>query len=180
MTPPQRRGFGSRLIERSTSELDGAAQLEFDPAGLRYSIGVPLTASNSPIVLNVQPRHRRPIHALKGLRVIVVEDETLVAILLEDMLMELGCRSCGPPIASARRSIWWRSRPPTRPCWTSISPARRSIRSPKRWRIAISRSSSPPATARAGLIDAWRDRPIVQKPFQVEHLSDGLLAALGR
>jgi two-component sensor histidine kinase len=48
VTPPQRRGFGSRLIERSTSELDGAAQLEFDPAGLRYSITVPLTAANSP------------------------------------------------------------------------------------------------------------------------------------
>ena len=48
VTPPQRRGFGSRLIERSTSELDGVARLEFDPAGLRYSITVPLTASNSP------------------------------------------------------------------------------------------------------------------------------------
>jgi CheY-like chemotaxis protein len=30
-----------------------------------------------------------------------------------------------------------------------------------------------------GLDDAWRGRPIVQKPFQMEHLSQGLLMALG-
>lgn len=46
--PPQRRGFGSRLIERSTSELDGEAELEFAPAGLRYCVSIPLTAANSP------------------------------------------------------------------------------------------------------------------------------------
>jgi len=48
VTAPQRRGFGSRLIERSTSELDGEAELAFEPAGLRYSLTVPLTTSNSP------------------------------------------------------------------------------------------------------------------------------------
>jgi PAS domain S-box-containing protein len=49
VTPPERRGFGSRLIERSTTELDGEAQLEFAPAGLRYSVTVPLTPANSPL-----------------------------------------------------------------------------------------------------------------------------------
>jgi len=44
---PERRGFGSRLIERSTSELDGEGQLEFDPAGLRYWITIPLSPSNT-------------------------------------------------------------------------------------------------------------------------------------
>ena len=33
---------------------------------------------------------------LKGLRVLVVEDEALVALQLEDMLSELGCRVVGP------------------------------------------------------------------------------------
>jgi two-component sensor histidine kinase len=33
--PPQRRGFGSRLIERSLAQdLDGAARIEFAPGGV--------------------------------------------------------------------------------------------------------------------------------------------------
>ena len=45
--PPERRGFGSRLIERSTSELDGETEFEFDPAGVRYCVSIPLTPSNA-------------------------------------------------------------------------------------------------------------------------------------
>ncbi len=33
---------------------------------------------------------------LKGLRVLVVEDESLIAMLIEDMLTEEGCTVCGP------------------------------------------------------------------------------------
>jgi len=50
VVPPQRRGFGSRLIERSTRELDGTAELEFASAGLRYRVTIPLTRANSPSV----------------------------------------------------------------------------------------------------------------------------------
>jgi two-component sensor histidine kinase len=48
VSPPTRRGFGSRLIERSTSELEGEMQYEFDPAGVRYTVAIPLTAANAP------------------------------------------------------------------------------------------------------------------------------------
>jgi two-component sensor histidine kinase len=41
--PPERRGFGSRLIERGlTHELGGAANLEFAPTGVRCVINMPL------------------------------------------------------------------------------------------------------------------------------------------
>nr|WP_246504875.1 sensor histidine kinase [Microvirga antarctica] len=40
---PERKGFGSRLIERSIcAELDGALTMRFDPGGLRCSFSVPL------------------------------------------------------------------------------------------------------------------------------------------
>ena len=45
---PERQGFGSRLIERSTQELDGEAALEFLASGLHYRLDIPLTAANSP------------------------------------------------------------------------------------------------------------------------------------
>lgn len=43
VTEPSRRGFGSKLIERSIcAELDGALQMRFDPSGLNCSFSVPL------------------------------------------------------------------------------------------------------------------------------------------
>ena len=47
VTMPERRGFGSRLIERSTRELDGDGELVFEPAGLRYWVTIPLNSSNA-------------------------------------------------------------------------------------------------------------------------------------
>ena len=43
-----------------------------------------------------QPTEAPEAMRLKGLRVLVVEDEALVALQLEDMLSELGCRVVGP------------------------------------------------------------------------------------
>ncbi len=41
--PPAKRSFGTRLIERSmTKDLQGRARLDFDPAGLRCSLELPL------------------------------------------------------------------------------------------------------------------------------------------
>jgi two-component sensor histidine kinase len=43
VTPPERRGFGSRLIERSLrGALRGSAELEFAPDGLRCRLDLPL------------------------------------------------------------------------------------------------------------------------------------------
>ncbi len=42
--PPGRKGFGSKLIERSvTQDLGGTSEIAFDPAGLRYTCDVALT-----------------------------------------------------------------------------------------------------------------------------------------
>jgi two-component sensor histidine kinase len=41
--PPAKRSFGTRLIERSmTKDLQGKATLDFDPAGLRCTLELPL------------------------------------------------------------------------------------------------------------------------------------------
>jgi two-component sensor histidine kinase len=43
VTPPTKHSFGTRLIERSmTKDLQGSAALEFDPAGLRCVLELPL------------------------------------------------------------------------------------------------------------------------------------------
>jgi two-component sensor histidine kinase len=45
VTPPSRRGFGSRLIERSLQgQLGGEAALDYAPDGLRCHVRLPLAA----------------------------------------------------------------------------------------------------------------------------------------
>jgi two-component sensor histidine kinase len=45
VTAPRRRGFGSRLIERSLAQdLDGEVKIAFEPAGVVCSVDAPLTS----------------------------------------------------------------------------------------------------------------------------------------
>jgi two-component sensor histidine kinase len=47
VTPPSRRGFGSRLIERSlSSDLGGEVSLRFEPSGVVCTIEAPVSDSN--------------------------------------------------------------------------------------------------------------------------------------
>ena len=117
---------------------------------------------------------------LQGVRVIVVEDETLVAILLEDMLTELGCEV-----------LWTAHRVPRALDLVAQSTPDAAvldvnIAGDEVYPVAqaLAERDIPFVFATGygarGLTDAWRGRPIVQKPFQVEHLSRCLLTALGR
>jgi len=53
--PPQRRGFGSRLLERGLrQDLDGAIEIEFRPEGVVCTIEAPLPAAPAPGELDLQ------------------------------------------------------------------------------------------------------------------------------
>lgn len=101
--PPARKGFGSRLIERTLAfELDGEVTLDFARSGLRGIFELPLR--------NLRVRYpRRPGSlqrgdapapgnptALAGKRVLVVEDEHLVANEVVEALAAAGCLAVGP------------------------------------------------------------------------------------
>lgn len=43
--PPERRGFGSRLIAQSATQLGGKIDLDYDPSGLRCALRLPLAAN---------------------------------------------------------------------------------------------------------------------------------------
>jgi CheY-like chemotaxis protein len=112
--------------------------------------------------------------------VAVVEDETLVAILLEDMLMELGCQvlwtahRVGKALDLVARSTPDAGVLDVNIAGDEVYPVAQ----------ALAERNIPfvftTGYGTRGLTGAWRDRPIVQKPFQVEHLSQGLRAALAR
>src|SRR5215510_8289214 len=117
---------------------------------------------------------------LKGLRVAVVEDETLVAILLEDMLMELGCQVLWTAHRVGKALDLVAQSPPDAGV-LDVNIAGDEVY-PVAQALADRNIPFVFATGYGarGLKDSWRSRPTVQKPFQVETLSRCLLTALGR
>lgn len=101
--PPSRRGFGSRLIESTpTFEFGGEVTLDFAHEGLRAVFDLPLM-----VLARRGGRHRdarQPREAaaagnravLEGKRVLVVEDEHLVANEVAQALGAVGCSIAGP------------------------------------------------------------------------------------
>lgn len=98
---PQRRGFGTTIIERSVPyELHGTAQLEFDVDGLRAQFQLPAghvrdlpalsakrKAAIKPLATGAGTHIEAPAHVL------LVEDNMIIAIDAEDMLQQLGATS---------------------------------------------------------------------------------------
>ena len=100
-TPPQTRGFGSTLIQQSLLAHGGEARLDYRRAGLRCAITLPLTRQNAPHApdpIRAAPGaiHADNARALIGKRILIVEDEPIIAMALMDDLADLGCAIIGP------------------------------------------------------------------------------------
>ena len=101
--PPTHRGYGTRVINGSIEgQLGGRSTLVWDRQGLRCAIVLPRTSSllagppmssgriGNQTVLTSQPR---PVEAR---RILVVEDEALVGMLMKEVLAELDFAVIGP------------------------------------------------------------------------------------
>lgn len=97
VVPPAHRGFGSMMIERSLAyEVGGRTRLDFLPEGIAFVVEMPLRqvteAGVAPAGLGVADSTL----ALRGRRVLVVEDSALVAMELETTLRAQGAEVIGP------------------------------------------------------------------------------------
>jgi PAS domain S-box-containing protein len=100
---PQSPGFGIRVISASIErQLEGEAQFEWLSEGLRCSMRVPRNDAMDPIFQRVSvPRPASdkpglPLALEGGNRILLVEDEILVAMMMRDILSELGYAVVGP------------------------------------------------------------------------------------
>jgi PAS domain S-box-containing protein len=107
--PPARGGFGSLLITATLrDQLRGGAHLDWRPQGLSCTITLPADTI-APGAPPPQPAPRAapepPPAPLYGRRVLLVEDEPLIRLLMESTLTRLGCTIVGPAgtLAEARR-----------------------------------------------------------------------------
>ena len=104
-SPPTKRGFGTRVVVANIEQdLGGHATFAWQPEGLRCTLSVP----RSLVAEGAAPRREQPrLHAVPspeqppsppalGRRILLVEDEALVAIMMRDMLTDLGYSVVGP------------------------------------------------------------------------------------
>jgi CheY-like chemotaxis protein len=89
---PRSTGFGTRIVTGSIErQLGGKATFDWHPDGLRCALRVPHyqpAAARSDVVVNLPDGVTS--RSLPGQRIMIVEDEALVAMILEDQLEELG------------------------------------------------------------------------------------------
>jgi CheY-like chemotaxis protein len=117
---------------------------------------------------------------LNGLRVLVVEDEAAISMLLEDMLTDFGCAVVGPA-ARLNSAIEMAQSESFDIAILDVNLAGESI-----YPVAelLSERKHPfvfsTGYGGAGIKDPYRDRPVVQKPFSQQDLKRTLLAALER
>jgi PAS domain S-box-containing protein len=97
---PEKRGFGSTLIENSLTSHGAKVSMQFAASGLSCVIEMPLTDRLDEFVVTprreeqIQPVSRKP--SLAGKRVLIVEDEALIAMVAADYVEACGCEVVGP------------------------------------------------------------------------------------
>jgi PAS domain S-box-containing protein len=95
------QGFGLKLISTSVEQqLGGKATFDWTERGLRCDIVVPLREAPTPPLQSSRsknaPINISPATKFLDLHVLLVEDEALVAMMMQDVLEDLGCRVNGP------------------------------------------------------------------------------------
>jgi PAS domain S-box-containing protein len=102
--PPASPGFGIRVISASIErQLEGETRFEWRPEGLHCTLAVPRTDQIA-LLARQTGAHRAgaddrvalPLKLETGNRVLLVEDEILVAMMMRDILVELGFSVIGP------------------------------------------------------------------------------------
>lgn len=99
---PPSTGFGLKLITASIeAQLGGDVGLEWKPKGLVCRIAIPLkevlsSSDDRSAAKAAEPPDEKSTIALNGRRVLVVEDEILISMMLQDTLLGLGLDVVGP------------------------------------------------------------------------------------
>jgi PAS domain S-box-containing protein len=101
--PPTTKGYGTKVITASIKQqLNGAAIFDWQPAGLMFTMSIAI--DSAAVVPKTTPRKRRNSitrgngsgAAVKNGRVLLVEDEALVGMMMTDFLRDIGFHVVGP------------------------------------------------------------------------------------
>lgn len=102
VSAPTTQGFGSTLIENSLRAYNGDVTLSYAETGLVCEINLPLPVQQHPIGVLARDANQHGAaqaqqrYGLEGRRILVVEDEPLIGMVLTDYLEDAGCEIVGP------------------------------------------------------------------------------------
>ena len=114
-----------------------------------------------------------------GRRVLVVEDESLVAMLLETILEDMGCLAVGPA-ATVDEGLRMAADETVDAALLDVNVAGRQV-------FAVAQALKDRGVpfvfstgyGEGGLPDEWRGQPTLQKPFTEAAVRDALMSAMG-
>ena len=118
--------------------------------------------------------------AFSGRRVLIVEDESLVAMLLETILEDMGCTPVGPAATVDEALRMASDGEPVDAALLDVNVAGRQV-----FPVAEAlRDRGVPFVfstgyGEGGLPDEWRGQPTLQKPFTEAAVRDALMTAMG-
>ncbi|MFN3354161.1 MAG: response regulator [Brevundimonas sp.] len=117
---------------------------------------------------------------LSGRRVLIVEDESLVAMLIETILEDLGCQPVGPMSSIDEALEHLKDGPELDAALLDVNLSGRQVFPVAE---ALDEKGVPfvfsTGYGEGGLPDRWRDRPTIQKPFTEAGLRQALYRAMG-
>jgi CheY-like chemotaxis protein len=117
-------------------------------------------------------------NGLTGLRILVVEDEAAISLLLEDMLLDFGCEVVGPAgrlaaaLDMAAKESFDLAILDVNVAGEPIYPVAEALQARNVPFVFSTGYGS------AGIKDDFRGRPVVQKPFAQSDLRQSMLSAL--
>jgi light-regulated signal transduction histidine kinase (bacteriophytochrome)/CheY-like chemotaxis protein len=172
--PPTRRGFGSTIIEHSIPhDLNGEVSLDYRPEGFQARIRIPgRYVTSEGVVATVKPARRAETPVRAPERMLVVEDNMIIALDLEDMLTRLGVKSItlassvGQALGALAEDM-----PPFAILDVNLGPetsfpiadALRDAGVPFAFGTGFGDSAAFP--------DRFKDTPVLQKPYSAEALA---------
>ena len=118
-------------------------------------------------------------NALQGRRVLVIEDESLVAMLLETILEDMGCTPVGPASNIDEGEALARDEAAFDAALLDVNVAGRQV-----FPVAAAlKARGVPFVfstgyGEGGLPDEWRGNPTIQKPFTEAAIRDALMKAM--
>ncbi len=111
VSPPARQGFGTTIINAGiASQLSGRVAFDWHPEGLRCTLLVPRSKLAGTPRVSGEIRSAKPTpmpvlsKPISGRRILLVEDESLIAMAMEETLTDLGFAVVGP-IGSQAKAV---------------------------------------------------------------------------
>ena len=174
-----RNGLKARIRKSRASPKDNnLRQYPSTKAGTAESGDRPGCLRRPPRARRNQPVTHANGNALNGLRILIVEDEAAISLLLEDMLLDFGCEVVGPAgrlaaaLDLAASETFDLAILDVNVAGESIYPVAEAL---EQRNVPFVFSTG---YGSAGIKDVYRDRPVVQKPFAQSDLRQRLLSAL--